>query len=141
MAFFLPTLIDAEVCMTMVALEGIKVNQHNLATKVSQLEEVKEAQPRVRYPRCIDIARACPPEDIGGVWGFVDFVEAISNPDHEQHEAYLEWNDPFDCQRRSKTVSSRRRILWRRIAAHLYHGFVKVLLESCKDLSDFFGAT
>lgn len=63
---------------------------------VIQLEEVTEAQPRVRYPRCIDGARACPPEDIGGVWGFVDFVEAITNPDHVQHEEYLEWNGPFD---------------------------------------------
>lgn len=61
-----------------------------------ELEEVTEAQPRVRYPRCIDGARACPPEDVGGVWGFADFVEAIMNPDHDQHDEFLEWNGPFD---------------------------------------------
>lgn len=63
---------------------------------VIELEEVSEAQPRVRYPRCIDGARACPPEDVGGVWGFVDFVEAITNPDHDQHDEFLEWNGSFD---------------------------------------------
>jgi len=61
-----------------------------------KMEKVTEAEPRIRYPRCIDGARACPPEDIGGVWGFVEFVEAILNPDHEQHEEYLEWTGPFD---------------------------------------------
>ncbi len=61
-----------------------------------ELEEVTEAQPGVRYPRCLDGARACPPEDTGGVWGFVDFVEAITNPDHDQHDEFLEWNGPFD---------------------------------------------
>lgn len=63
---------------------------------VIELEGVSEALPRVRYPRCIDGARACPPEDVGGVWGFVDFVEAITNPDHDQHDKFLEWNGPFD---------------------------------------------
>ncbi len=60
------------------------------------LEKVTDAEPGVRYPRCIDGDRACPPEDVGGVWGFADFVEAITNSDHEQHEEFLEWNGPFD---------------------------------------------
>ncbi len=60
-----------------------------------RLEDVTETQPRVRYPRCTDGDRACPPEDVGGVWGFVEFVEAITNPDHEQHEELLEWSGPF----------------------------------------------
>jgi hypothetical protein len=25
------------------------------------------------------------------LWGYPDFVEAIQNPDHEQHEELLEW--------------------------------------------------
>ena len=33
-------------------------------------------------------ARTCPPEDVGGVWGYADFIEAIQNPDHE---GMLEW--------------------------------------------------
>jgi hypothetical protein len=43
------------------------------------------------YPVCVEGARAWPPEDVGGVWGYADFVEAIQNPDHEDHEGMLEW--------------------------------------------------
>jgi Plasmid pRiA4b ORF-3-like protein len=45
-----------------------------------------------RYPRCIAGKRACPPEDCGGPWGYGDFLEAIQNPNHEQHEKMLEWS-------------------------------------------------
>lgn len=73
-----------------------------------KLEKVTEAQPRVRYPRCVDGARACPPEDVGGVWGYVDFVEAITNPDHEQHEEFLEWNGPFDPEHFDPALATQR---------------------------------
>jgi len=73
-----------------------------------KLEEVTEAQPRVRYPRCIDGDRACPPEDVGGVWGFVDFVEAIRNSDHDQHEEFLEWHGPFDPANFDPAKATRR---------------------------------
>jgi hypothetical protein len=45
----------------------------------------------VKYPVCVDGKRACPPEDVGGVWGYADFLDAIGNPDHEHHEEMLEW--------------------------------------------------
>ena len=35
--------------------------------------------------------KACPPEDCGGIWGYSDFLDAIQNPDHEEHESMLEW--------------------------------------------------
>ena len=44
-----------------------------------------------RYPRYIDGARACPPDDVGGVWGYADFVKAISNPKHPEHDEILTW--------------------------------------------------
>ena len=49
------------------------------------------AESSVRYPRCIEGARACPPEDVGGIWGYVEFLEAIHNPRHEEHAGMLEW--------------------------------------------------
>lgn len=61
-----------------------------------ELEETKDAEPRQRYPRCTAGERACPPEDIGGIYGFAEYLEAIADSDHEQHEEYLEWNGPFD---------------------------------------------
>lgn len=49
-----------------------------------------------RYPLCVEGERACPPEDVGGVWGYAEFLEALANPKHEQHEDYMEWAGPFD---------------------------------------------
>jgi Plasmid pRiA4b ORF-3-like protein len=54
-------------------------------------EGVVEADSKVKYPLCLEGARACPPEDCGGVGGYADFLEAIQNPDHERHDELLEW--------------------------------------------------
>lgn len=40
---------------------------------------------------CIDGARACPPEDCGGVWGYQDMLQVLKDPEHEEHESTLEW--------------------------------------------------
>jgi hypothetical protein len=54
-------------------------------------EGVVRADPKVKYPLCLEGARACPPEDCGGIWGYPDFVEAIQNPANERHDELLEW--------------------------------------------------
>lgn len=46
------------------------------------------------YPVLIKGKRACPPENIGGIWGYQEFLEAYTNPDHDDHEAMLEWAGP-----------------------------------------------
>jgi hypothetical protein len=48
------------------------------------------------YPLCTDGATACPPEDVGGPHGYADYLEALRDPDHEEHEQYLAWRGPFD---------------------------------------------
>ncbi len=72
------------------------------------LEKVTDAQPGIRYPRCLDGDRACPPEDVGGVWGFADFVEAITDSNHERHEEFLEWWGPFDPAEFNAEQATRR---------------------------------
>ena len=52
-----------------------------------------------RYPVCVEGERACPPEDVGGVWGYVEFLEAIADPKHEEHERMLEWAGEFDAEK------------------------------------------
>lgn len=72
------------------------------------LEKVTQSEPGAKYPRCIDGERACPPEDIGGVFGFADYVEAIANPTHSAHRELLEWNGPFDPARFDAAQATRR---------------------------------
>jgi hypothetical protein len=66
--------------------------------------------PKVKYPLCLEGERACPPEDCGGPWGYGDFLEAIRNPKHEEHESMLEWVggafDPeeFDSKKATKLM-------------------------------------
>lgn len=64
-----------------------------------ELVEIKEPQPGVKYPVCVAGRRACPPEDCGGPWGYPEFLEVISDPDHEEHEELLEWvGGEFDAE-------------------------------------------
>jgi hypothetical protein len=44
-----------------------------------------------KYPLCVEGDRACPPEDVGGVGGYADFLDALADPRHERHEELLEW--------------------------------------------------
>ncbi len=42
---------------------------------------------------------ACPPEDVGGAWGYEEFLEALADPDHEQHEDMVHWSGgDFDAE-------------------------------------------
>ena len=41
---------------------------------------------------CLDGARACPPEDVGSVPGYYEFCKGLNDPDHEEHESYMEWS-------------------------------------------------
>src|SRR6202158_3429812 len=61
------------------------------------VEKILPPQAGVRYPVCLAGARACPPEDVGGTVGYENLLEAIHDPNHPQHEGYLEWiGDSFD---------------------------------------------
>jgi len=55
------------------------------------IEKVIPRQEDVRYPACLTGARACPPEDVGGIPGYENFLEAIAHSDHPEHVERLEW--------------------------------------------------
>ncbi|MBI3979819.1 MAG: plasmid pRiA4b ORF-3 family protein [Chloroflexi bacterium] len=40
---------------------------------------------------CLAGERACPPEDVGGIYGYAEFLEAIRDPEHPDHDEMLEW--------------------------------------------------
>ncbi len=61
------------------------------------VEKILPPDPKMVSPVCIKGKRACPPEDVGGVWGYANLVEAIKDPEHEEYEELLEWvGDDFD---------------------------------------------
>jgi len=56
-----------------------------------KLEKILPRDVNTDYPICIKGKRACPPEDCGGVWGYKNFLEIISDPDNDEYEEMLEW--------------------------------------------------
>lgn len=69
-----------------------------------------KADPGQRYPLCLEGERACPPEDVGGTSGYLDFVRSIGNADDEEHQENLIWVggsfDPeaFDPEKTTKKM-------------------------------------
>ena len=48
------------------------------------------------YPRCISGKRSGPPEDVGGPPGYANYLAALADPSHKEHEEKLAWRGPFD---------------------------------------------
>ena len=55
------------------------------------VEEVRDGAGDAEYPVFVDGARRCPPEDVGGPPGFMEFLEAVLDRGHEQHARMTEW--------------------------------------------------
>ena len=51
----------------------------------------------IDYPVFLGGENNCPPEDVGGPSGYQEYLSAIADPNHEDHEAMLQWNgEDFD---------------------------------------------
>lgn len=55
------------------------------------VEKILPPDPQQKLPVCIKGKRACPPEDVGGIWGYYGFLAALQDPDHPERDDYLEW--------------------------------------------------
>ncbi|MEQ1700330.1 MAG: plasmid pRiA4b ORF-3 family protein [Ilumatobacteraceae bacterium] len=55
------------------------------------VEKAVAATPERRVPACTDGARACPPEDCGGPWGYLELLAILADPTHEEHAERVEW--------------------------------------------------
>ena len=55
-------------------------------------------------PSCLDGARRCPQEDVGGVWGHQHMMEVLLTPNHPERDHFMGWvregYDPehFSCK-------------------------------------------
>lgn len=60
--------------------------EHDIA-----IEKIFKPDGALQHPMCLAGKRACPPEDVGGVWGYERFLQVIQDPDDPEHEDLLEW--------------------------------------------------
>jgi hypothetical protein len=72
-----------------------------------RIERITDAMPGIAYPRLIEATGRCPPEDVGGPWGYREFLDAIADPRHEEHDQRLQWIggrfDPADTDAEALT--------------------------------------
>lgn len=67
---------------------------------VLELEDKLSATAGTVYPRCVGGECSAPPEDVGGVSGYEEFLEALFDPAHEEHEHMKSWvGRPFNPTR------------------------------------------
>jgi len=77
------------------------------------IENVEHPEPGRRYPVCLEGSHACPPEDVGGIGGFYEFLQTIADPDHPEHQNSLEWAggnfDPevFDLDKTNRALMTK----------------------------------
>ena len=72
-------------------------------------EGCTRAEPGGRYPVCMVGARACPPEDVGGVWGYQEFQQALADPQHERHDEFSEWiGGSFDAEAFAASMATKK---------------------------------
>lgn len=61
-----------------------------------QFEGSPSPHPDLTYPQCLEGARACPPEDVGGVYGYADYLKAMADPSDERHQEMVNWRGQFN---------------------------------------------
>jgi hypothetical protein len=48
------------------------------------------------YPTLLDGAETAPPEDVGGIYGFYDFLEIYNDPKHPEHDDAKAWAEELN---------------------------------------------
>jgi hypothetical protein len=61
-----------------------------------KVERLGNPLPGTLYPRLIEASGRCPPEDVGGPFGYAEFLEAMRDPKHERHDEFADWIDEDD---------------------------------------------
>jgi Plasmid pRiA4b ORF-3-like protein len=56
-------------------------------------ERIFAGVPGLEQPFLLEATGRCPPEDVGGPWGYMELLEAIADPHHERHKELTDWHD------------------------------------------------
>ena len=81
------------------------------------LERIVQSVPGTQYPVILAAEGACPPEDVGGIGGYYQFLQTMANPHHPEHREMMAWwGGPFDqklydIQARNEVLMRRRRVV------------------------------
>jgi hypothetical protein len=74
---------------------GARINyEYDFGDSWRHVLEVEGKTPRIPasvYPRCVEGENSAPPEDVGGTSGYEEFLEALFDPNHEDHEHMKSW--------------------------------------------------
>jgi hypothetical protein len=60
------------------------------------LEKILPFTPEKTLPYCVTGRKACPPEDVGGIWGYANLLAAWNDPEHPEHQSYRDWLADMD---------------------------------------------
>jgi hypothetical protein len=78
-----------------------------------KLESTLAPDPTANYPRLVDGARSCPPEDCGGPFGYENLLLILKNKKHPEHRGMSAWLgsdfDPEDFPIRHTALALRRK--------------------------------
>lgn len=79
------------------------------------VEKILPDSEKQKMPILLAGRRNSPPEDVGGPWGYENFLEAIRDPKHPEHETFLEWiggdfnPEAFDLEAINRSLVGRMR--------------------------------
>jgi hypothetical protein len=72
------------------------------------VERIFHPDEELKHPICLAGRRSRPPEDCGGIGGYDEFLEAVRDPKHPDHEDMLTWaGGDFDPERFDKEEINR----------------------------------
>lgn len=82
---------------------------------VHAIRVIRQLGDEIDRPKVLDGGGACPPEDVGGVGGYEEFLAAWSDPDDPEHEDVRTWGTgwwtpgPFDPAEADRRMAARFR--------------------------------
>ena len=61
-----------------------------------QAGPIEQADPKLLFPELVYALNRCPPEDVGSSMGYEQYLEALADESHVEHDEWLQWRGPFD---------------------------------------------
>lgn len=63
------------------------------------VENIQDKEEGRKYPICIGGELNCPPEDCGGIPGYLNLTEILKDKSHPEYEEMREWTGRYNPQK------------------------------------------